>query len=68
MGEESYIEEIEGKKIQKNYFRISDAIDEGGEGIFIEKIDFIKVQTGINGNAGIIGENSTEICGFFVEN
>lgn len=67
MGEDAVITQIGGKTVQKNFFRISDAIDKDGNAIDLKQIDFIKVQTGINGKAGIIGENSTEICGFFIE-
>ena len=54
-----------GTDILINNFKISDAIDADGKPVKIEKIDFIKVQTAIMGSAGILGENSTEVCGFF---
>lgn len=66
-GEDSIIVEEGNKKLQKNYFRISDAVDKFGNSINLHSIDFIKVQTAINGASGVIGENSTEICGFFIE-
>lgn len=56
---------IENKEIEANTFRISDAIDKNGNSVDLDKIDFVKVQTAINGSASILGENSTEICGFF---
>lgn len=66
-GEDSAIVTVNGKKVQKNYFRISDAVDADSKPVILEKIDFIKVQTAINSNAGVVGENSTEVCGFFLE-
>ena len=55
------------EKQHMNFFRISDAIDEFNEPANLSSIDFIKVQTAINGSAGWLGENSTEVCGFFIE-
>ena len=48
-----------------NYFKISDAIDAQGNLVNLKYIDFIKVQTGVNIKAGWLGENSTEVVGFF---
>lgn len=48
-----------------NFFRISDAMDNEGNMVNLSEIDFIKVQTAVNGSAGWLGENSTEVCGFF---
>ena len=48
----------------QNYFKISDAVDDKNNDINLPSIDFIKVQTAINGSAGWLGENSTEVCGF----
>lgn len=48
-----------------NYFKISNAIDEKGNPIDLKYIDFIKVQTGCNTKSGWLGENSTEVFGFF---
>lgn len=56
---------INGKVMEANSFRISDAIDSEGHNVNLESIDFIKVQTAINGESNILGENSTEVCGFF---
>lgn len=64
-GDDVTILEIDGKKIEVNTFRISDAIDNEGKTVALEAIDFIKVQTAIMGNASILGENSTEVCGFY---
>lgn len=66
-GEDSVLDKVDGKTVQKNYFRISDAVDESGLPVNLSAIDFIKVQTGVNGSSGVTGENSTEICGFFRE-
>ena len=54
---------------QKNFFRISDAVDAAGEAAGLDYIDFVKVQTGVNiqGGAGI-GELSTEVSRFRDEN
>lgn len=54
---------------QKNFFRISDAVDAQGNAAGLKYIDFIKVQTGVNiqGGAGI-GELSPEVSRFRDEN
>lgn len=49
----------------KNLFKISDAVKEDNTPAKLSSIDFIKVQTAVNSNANLIGENSTEVCGFF---
>lgn len=49
---------------QCNRFRISDAKDADGKDAKLKYIDFIKVQTGVNAKAGILGEVSTEVLGF----
>ena len=46
-------------------FDISNAIDYAGNSIPLQYIDFIKVQTATNAQCGWIGENSTEVCGFY---
>lgn len=66
-GEDSAIVEISGRTVQKNYFRITDAIDKEGNPVKLKSIDFIKVQTAISSLSDIVGENSTEVCGFFIE-
>ena len=48
-----------------NYFKISNAIDTNGNPVNLNYIDFIKVQTGCNTKSGWLGENSTEVFGFF---
>lgn len=48
-----------------NYFKISNAIDTNGNPVNLDYIDFIKVQTGCNTKSGWLGENSTEVFGFF---
>jgi hypothetical protein len=48
-----------------NNFDISNAIDYAGNPIPLKYIDFIKVQTATNAQCGWIGENSTEVCGFY---
>lgn len=48
-----------------NYFKISNAIDSDGKSIHLKYIDFIKVQTACNTKSGWLGENSTEVFGFF---
>ena len=50
----------------RNRFRISDAVTEDNQPANLPCIDFVKVQTAINGSAGWLGENSTEITGFFI--
>lgn len=56
---------LNGNLMEVNTFKIEDAVNKNGESIKLDKIDFIKVQTAINGTTNILGENSTEICGFF---
>lgn len=50
---------------QANRFKISDAIDSEGNPVELRAISFVKVQTAILNNAGILGEVSTEVCGFY---
>ena len=63
-GEDSRIQKFNGKIVQENFFRISDAVDGEGKAVNLDHIDFIKVQTAINANTLVTGENSTEVCGF----
>ena len=65
-GSDSEMLTISGKALQINRFKISNAITSNGANANLKAIDFIKVQTAINGSASILGENSTEICGFFI--
>ena len=44
-----------------NHFRISDAVTADGKPAMLQYIDFVKVQTGVNAQAGSIGEVSTEV-------
>ncbi|MBR5611965.1 MAG: hypothetical protein IKW43_02355 [Bacteroidaceae bacterium] len=48
-----------------HYFKISNAIDDKGNPVDLKYIDFIKVQTACNTKSGWLGENSTEVFGFF---
>lgn len=64
-GEDASIMEINGQRILVNKFRLYDAVDQDGKSVALESIDFVKVQTAINGSAGVLGENSTEVCGFY---
>ncbi len=50
---------------QANRFKISDAVDYNGNPVELRAISFVKVQTAILANAGILGEVSTEVLGFF---
>lgn len=56
------------KEGYKNLFKISNAVTAENQPADLKSIDFIKVQTAVNGNSGWLGENSTEICGFSLEN
>lgn len=47
-----------------NQFELENAIDQDGNPVKLTQIHFVKVQSAILGNAGIIGEVSTEIVGF----
>ncbi len=53
---------------RKVYFKISNAIDAAGKSVHLASIDFIKVQSAVNANAGPLGEISTEVTGFAIEN
>ena len=44
-------------------FDISWAVDDDGNPVELDEIDFIKIYNGVAVNAGVIGENSTEITG-----
>lgn len=66
-GEDSSIVEVNGIRLQKNSFRISDAVDSNGVPVSLGSIDFIKVQTAVMGGSEVLGENSTEVCGFALE-
>lgn len=49
--------------IQRNGFRIANAIDGSGAKVNLNHIDFVKVQTGVMAFSGALGEVSTEVCG-----
>lgn len=46
-----------------NRFNISDAVDKNGDFVYLDFIDFVKIQTGVCSTAGWLGEVSTEILG-----
>ena len=48
-----------------NTFDISNAVDATGEPQVFDHIDFIKIQTAVNGKGGVTGEISTEISEIF---
>ena len=54
-----------GKATAINRFRIADAIDQRGNSVDLEFIDFVKVQTAVNAKSGWLGELSTEVLGFY---
>jgi hypothetical protein len=49
--------------VNANHFKISNAVGRDKQPANLQYIDFIKVQTGLNVKAGILGENSTEVFG-----
>lgn len=53
---------VDGKK---NQFKISNAVTEMNQPADLTSVDFVKVQTAVNGEADLLGEISTEVCGFF---
>ena len=48
-----------------NNFDIDNAVDYAGNSINLDYIDFVKVYTAVNAKCGWIGENSTEVSGFY---
>lgn len=44
-------------------FDIGNAIDAGGNAVFLPAIDFVKVATGLHQQCLSLGESSTEVCG-----
>lgn len=46
----------------RNLFRISDAMDAAGNAVALLRINFVKIQSGVNAQAPLIGEVSTEVC------
>ncbi len=53
-----------GSDVRKNFFDISNAIDDEGRNVTLASIDFIKVQSAVNHRVMPLGEISTEVCGF----
>jgi len=49
---------------QRTGFKISNAVYSDGTPVKLKYVDFIKVQTGVLANSGVLGEISTEVCGF----
>ena len=47
-----------------NGFSISNAVFPDGTPVGLLYIDFVKVQTGVMANTGVLGEVSTEVLGF----
>lgn len=47
----------------KDNFDISNAVDKDGNKVNLSGIDFVKVQTGVLANMGLLGELSTEVLG-----
>lgn len=48
-----------------NYFKIENAMYPNRQPVNLKYIDFIKVQCGILSEAGVLGEVSTEVFGFW---
>lgn len=45
-----------------NHFKISDAVTFDGKPANLQYIDFVRIQTGLNGKSGWLGEISTEVA------
>lgn len=54
-------------KTGKTWFKISNAMTPDGQPAGLRYIDFIKVQSAINGSAGGLGELSTEVAGMAID-
>lgn len=56
-------EAVEGKASTRRYtlLKISDAVDADGEPVHLDRIRFVKIQTGVNTKSGRLGEASTEV-------
>ena len=63
-GVDASLASLNGKTLQLNCFRISDAVKDDGSPANLKYIDFIKVQSAVCGNSGWLGESSTEVCTF----
>lgn len=53
----------DGSESNSNGFLIRNAMYRDMSSVRLKYIDFIKIQTGVNSKAGILGEVSTEVCG-----
>lgn len=49
---------------KENHFDLDNAIYPDGTKVELQHIDFVKVQVGVNGSSGALGEISTEVLGF----
>lgn len=49
---------------QTNGLRVANAVMANGQQIALQYVDFVKVQTGVMWQSGVLGEVSTEVCGF----
>lgn len=58
---EGYVDNVPND--QENGFKIDWAVDEDGNPVELDHIDFIKVYTGQMAYCGWLGETSTEVCG-----
>lgn len=47
-----------------NRFNLDDAVDAAGNKVVLEQIHFVKVQSAVLSNVPLVGEVSTEVCGF----
>jgi len=47
-----------------NYFDLDNAVYPDGTAVNLQYVDFVKVQVGVNGKSGWLGEISTEVFGF----
>lgn len=54
-----------GAYVSANRFRISDAVRYDGSPAGLGYVDFVKVQTGVQAQAGWLGEISTEVLGIY---
>lgn len=61
-----YADNYSSKDLQgkENVFDINNAIYPDGTPAELKHVDFVKVQVGVNGDAGWLGELSTEVLGF----
>lgn len=59
---------VDPQNPSKVFFKISNAVDGSGEQADLPSIDFIKVQCAVIDNNGSLGEFSTEVTGFSIEN